>query len=176
MDGLLTAAVLIRNVLASPHDALGDKPTFIVLDDFYHVPFDDQPDVLAYLHQVVKNLDIFLRVCGIRHRLQPFVEGDPPRGMQIGQDAAEICWTVLLIVSKPCRVSWRKFWLASAIHSALPIDALITKGGRQRLVLGSGGVARDYLYLTQNALRNANERTPTHHSRTTEAAELSALK
>jgi energy-coupling factor transporter ATP-binding protein EcfA2 len=96
MDGLLTAAVLIRNVLASAHDALGDKPTLIVLDDFYHVPFNDQPDVLAYLHQVVKNLDIFLKVCGVRHRLQPFVEGDPPRGMQVGQDAAELSLDITL--------------------------------------------------------------------------------
>jgi hypothetical protein len=33
----------------------------IVLDDFYHVPYEDQPDVLAYLHQVVKNLNISSR-------------------------------------------------------------------------------------------------------------------
>jgi hypothetical protein len=82
MDGLLSAGVLIREVLTDAQDAMGDVPTLIVLDDFYHVPFGDQPDVLAYLHQVVKNLDIFLKVCGVRHRLNPFVEGDPPRGPQ----------------------------------------------------------------------------------------------
>lgn len=67
----------------------------------------------------------------------------------------------------------------------MSIDTLITEGGRERLVLGSGGVARDYLYLTQNALRNANERTPNPsrpHNRigaedvNEAAAELSALK
>ena len=54
--------------------------------------------------------------------------------------------------------------------TGISIDVLITEGGRQRLVLGSGGVARDYLYLTQTALRNANERTenPTRqHNRIT---------
>jgi hypothetical protein len=38
------------------------------------------------------------------------------------------------------------------------LDDLLSEGGRRRLVLGSGGVARDYLFLTQAALRNANER------------------
>ena len=90
MDGLLSAAVLIRKDLSVAQDTLGKKPTLIVLDDFYHVPYADQPDVLAYLHQVVKNLNIFLKVCGVRHRLNPFVEDDPPRGMQIPQDASEI--------------------------------------------------------------------------------------
>lgn len=54
MDGLSAAAVLIRSVLADAHKHLGDDATLIVLDDFYHIRFDDQPDVLAYLHQVVK--------------------------------------------------------------------------------------------------------------------------
>lgn len=52
-------------------------------------------------------------------------------------------------------------------------------------MLGSGGVARDYLYLTQTALRNANERgeNPTRqHNRigaedvNEASAELSSLK
>ena len=42
----------------------------------------------------------------------------------------------------------------------ISIQILLTEGGRQRLVLGWGDVARDYLHLTQDALRNANERVP----------------
>jgi hypothetical protein len=95
-DGLLSASVLIRGVLTAAQDAMGDKSTLIVRDDFYHVPAGDQPDVPAYLHQVVKNMDIFLKICGVRHRLQPFVEGNPPRGMQVGQDAAEISLDITL--------------------------------------------------------------------------------
>ena len=68
----------------------------IVLDDFYHVPYGDQPDVLAYLHQIVKNLGIYLKICGVKHRIQPFVEGDPPRGLQPGQDAGEVSLDITL--------------------------------------------------------------------------------
>jgi hypothetical protein len=70
MDGLLGAAVLIRSALEDAHRHLGDEATLIVLDDFYHISYADQPDVLAYLDQVVKNLDIYLKVCGVRHRVQ----------------------------------------------------------------------------------------------------------
>jgi hypothetical protein len=185
MDGLLSAAVPIRKVLALAQDALGEKPTLIVLDDFYHVPYRDQPDVLAYLHQVVKNLNIFLKVCGVRHRLNPFVEGDPPRGMQIPQDASEVSLDITL-----SQFNWAQRFLEAVLAGiceplGITTDTLITEGGRQRLVLGSGGVARDYLYLTQTALRHANERAdnPTRqHNRigaedvNEASAELSSLK
>ncbi len=185
MDGLLSAAVLIRQVLAAAEGALGPKPTLIVLDDFYHVPFEDQPDVLAYLHQIVKNLNIWLKVCGVRHRLHPFVEGDPPRGMQIGQDAAEISLDITLERFQAAQMFLEKVLSGICEPLKIPVDVLLTDGGRQRLVLGSGGVARDYLHLTQNALRNANERVPNPsrpHNRigaedvNEAAAGLSALK
>jgi hypothetical protein len=185
MDGLLSAAVLIRKDLEAAQEALGEKATLIVLDDFYHVPYKDQPDVLAYLHQVVKNLNIFLKVCGVRHRLNPFVEGNPPRGMQIPQDASEISLDITLSQFKAAQNFLEAVLAGICEPLDVSIDALITEGGRRRLVLGSGGVARDYLYLTQTALRNANERSenPTRqHNRigaedvNEASAELSSLK
>ena len=185
MDGLLGAAVPIREVLSEAQATLGQRGTLIVLDDFYHVPFNDQPDVLAYLHQVVKNLDIWLKICGVRHRLQPFVEGDPPRGMQIGQDAAEISLDITLERFQAAQSFLEDVLAGICEPLGVPLDTLLTEGGRQRLVLGSGGVARDYLHLTQNALRNANERSanPSRpHNRigaedvNESAAGLSALK
>jgi hypothetical protein len=185
MNGLLGAAVLIRKDLEAAQEALGEKSTLIVLDDFYHVPYEDQPEVLAYLHQVVKNLNIFLKVCGVRHRLNPFVEGNPPRGMQIPQDASEISLDITLSQFKAAQNFLEAVLAGICKPLDVSIDALITEGGRQRLVLGSGGVARDYLYLTQTALRNANERSenPTRqHNRigaedvNEASAELSSLK
>ena len=185
MDGLLSAAVLIRDVLMAAQAALGERPTLIVLDDFYHVRFDDQPDVLAYLHQVVKNLNIYLKICGVRHRLNPFVEGDPPRGMQVGQDAAEISLDITLERFQAAQTFLEQVLSGICEPLGIAIDVLLTDGGRQRLVLGSGGVARDYLHLTQTALRNANERpaSPSRpHNRigaedvNEAAAGLSALK
>lgn len=185
MDGLLSAGVLVRNVLTDAQEALGGRPTLIILDDFYHVPFDDQPDVLAYLHQVVKNLDIWLKVCGVRHRLRPFVEGDPPRGMQVGQDAAEVSLDITLERFLAAQTFLEKVLSGICDPLDIEVSALLTDGGRERLVLGSGGVARDYLHLTQSALRNSNERAASAsrpHNRigaedvNEAAASLSALK
>jgi hypothetical protein len=158
MDGLTSAAVLIRGTLEDAQKHLNEGATLIVLDDFYHVPYNSQPDVLAYLHQIVKNLGIFLKVCGVKHRIQPFVEGDPPRGLQPGQDAGEVSLDITLE-----RFTTAQGFLEAVLEGIcgpleVDLDDLLTEGGRQRLVLGSGGVARDYLNLTQQALRIANER------------------
>jgi energy-coupling factor transporter ATP-binding protein EcfA2 len=158
MDGLLGAAVLIRGALAAAQEHLDEETILIVLDDFYHVPYDAQPDVLAYLHQIVKNRGIYLKICGVRHRIQPFVEGDPPRGLQLGQDAGVISLDITLERFTAAQGFLER--LLAGICEPLQIDLndLVSGGGRQRLVLGSGGVARDYLSLTAKALRIANER------------------
>lgn len=185
MDGLLAAAVLIRSALEDAQKHLDDEATLIVLDDFYHITYEDQPDVLAYLHQVVKNLDIYLKVCGVRHRVQPFVEGDPPRGLQLGQDAGEVSLDITLEQFRAAQHFLEEVLRGICEPRGIDPDALVTEGGRQKLVLGSGGVARDYLSLTQMALRNANEReeNPSRpHNRITAedvneaAARLSAQK
>ena len=158
MDGLQGAVVLIRDALGDSQKHLDEGPVLLVLDDFYHVPYDAQPDVLAYLHQVVKNLEIYLKIVGVRHRIQPFVEDDPPRGLQPGQDAGEVSLDITLE-----RFTAAQTFLESILSGiCTPLDIalgdLLTDGGRRRLVLGSGGVARDYINLTHQALRISNER------------------
>lgn len=158
MDVLRSAVVLIREALADAQKQLNEGATLIVLDDFYHVPYDAQPDVLGYLHQIVKNLGIYLKICGVRHRIQPFVEGDPPRGLQPGQDAGEVSLDITLERFSAAQTFLEEVLAGLCVPLDVQLDDLITEGGRKRLVLGSGGVARDYLTLTQKALRIANER------------------
>jgi hypothetical protein len=95
MDGLSEAAIVISSVLGAAHDEL-KVPTLVVLDDFYHIRLADQPEVLAYLHQVVKELDIYLKICGVKHRLNTYEDGDPPVGMEPDHDADQIALEVTL--------------------------------------------------------------------------------
>ena len=46
-----------------------------------------------------------------------------------------------------------------AAPASVKVEDLATDTARERLVLGSGGVARDYLDLVSKALRKSNERT-----------------
>ncbi len=158
MDGLLSAAVLIRDALSDAQAHLNEGALLLVLDDFYHVPYDAQPDVLAYLHQIVKNLEIYLKICGVKHRIQPFVEGDPPRGLQPDQDAGQVSLDITLERFTTAQTFLESILEGICAPQRISLDDLLTEGGRRRLVLGSGGVARDYLNLTQQALRIANER------------------
>jgi len=159
MDGLHHAAPHIRRLLEESLARLNGDGAFLLLDDFYHVSQDDQPHVLAYLHQVVKNLDVWLKVSGVRHRLNPFLEGDPPMGLQVGQDAAEVSLDLTLD-----NFGLAKEFLEDVLGGIcqphnVAINDMLTEGGRTRLVLASGGVARDYLNLARMALRRATERT-----------------
>jgi hypothetical protein len=157
MDGLSEAAVGISNVLGAAHDEL-KVPTLVVLDDFYHIKLADQPEVLAYLHQVVKELDIYLKICGVKHRLNTYDDGDPPVGMEPGHDADQIALDVTLERFESAKEFLEQVLAGIAEKVGVEVEALITEGGRERLVLASGGVARDYLSVVRGALRNATER------------------
>ncbi|MCP9485018.1 MAG: ATP-binding protein [Gaiellaceae bacterium MAG52_C11] len=163
MDGLVEAAILIRDVLGEAQKEL-EVPTLVVLDDFYHIPLDDQPDVLAYLHQIVKGLDISLKVCGVRRLLRPYAAGDPPVGMQPEHDAGTIPLDITLERFEVAKQFLERVLSGISTPLGIELNRLLTDGGRERLVLASGGVARDYLSLVRRALRNATER-PSHQWR-----------
>lgn len=157
MDGLSEAAIVISSVLGAAHDEL-KVPTLVVLDDFYHIRLADQPEVLAYLHQVVKELDIYLKICGVKHRLNTYEDGDPPVGMEPDHDADQIALEVTLERFEFAKEFLEKVLVGITEKVNIDLEALITDGGRERLVLASGGVARDYLSAVRGALRNATER------------------
>jgi hypothetical protein len=157
MDGLSEAAIVISSVLGAAHDEL-NVPTLVVLDDFYHIRLADQPEVLAYLHQVVKELDIYLKICGVKHRLNTYEDGDPPVGMEPDHDADQIALEVTLERFEFAKEFLEKVLAGITEKVEVDLEVLITDGGRERLVLASGGVARDYLSAVRGALRNATER------------------
>ena len=56
IEGLRSQAVDFQKTLDLAVKRLGSDGLLVIIDDFYYIPMDDQPAVLAYLHQVVKNL------------------------------------------------------------------------------------------------------------------------
>jgi hypothetical protein len=129
MDGLLSAVVLIRGALKDAQKHLDDGAVLVILDDFYHVPYGAQPDVLAYLHQIVKNLGIYLKVVGVRHRIQPFVEDDPPRGLQPGQDAGEVSLDITLERFTTAQTFLENILTGICEPLGIALDDLLTDGG-----------------------------------------------
>lgn len=135
------------------------KFALIFLDDFYFVTLAEQPLVLGYLHQVCKGTGVFLKIGGVGTRLRPFVDGDPPTGMQPGHDVSRLLLDVTLADFATAQQFLEKMLEGVFQQFELKASQLFADEARNRMVLACGGaVARDYITLTAGALDQAVER------------------
>jgi Cdc6-like AAA superfamily ATPase len=138
--------------------ALADGPAFLLLDDLYHLRLSDQANVVDYFHRIAKNTNLWLKIGTIRHRSRWYVFGSPPMGMKLGDDAEEIDLDVTLE-----KYDLTKRFLVRILdnfckEAGIRLDDILTDGARDRLVLASGGVARDFLTIFRRAMDIASER------------------
>ena len=137
---------------------------FIFVDDLYQIQRDDQPEVLGYLHRLVKDTGLWLKIGSIRYSTVTFKPGNPPRGMQRGQDAHEVPLDRGLRHPQVAQAFLEKILSQIAQKANIDIDDLLTPDARKRLVLAAGGVARDYLRITAGAIDEARNRGVTDKS------------
>lgn len=138
---------------------LGQGSAFLFLDDLYHIRRADQASVLDYFHRIAKNNGVWIKAGTIRHRTDHYRHGDPSLGMKLGDDADEIDLDITL----------EKYDLAKGFLLKL-LTGLMKEAGLEqpsqiladtaidRLVLASGGVARDFLTIFRRSLDCARER------------------
>lgn len=138
---------------------LSGGDAFLFLDDLYHIRRADQANVLDYFHRIAKDHNLWIKVGSIRHRTRWYVHGDPPMGLKIGDDADEIDLDLTLE-----KYSITKTFLVKILSnfsneaSIKSISNFITEGAIDRLVLASGGVARDFLSIFRRSVDVARER------------------
>lgn len=142
---------------------LSGGDAFIFFDDLYHLKRADQPSVLDYFHRIVKGRSVWLKIGTIRHRTDWYRHGDPPVGMKLGDDCDDIDLDITLAKYEIAR----KFLLQvlDQIISESGVErhtAIMAEGGVERLVLASGGVARDFLTIFRKAIDVARERGRTY--------------
>lgn len=139
--------------------AAGQGRAFLVLDDLYHIRRSDQAAVLDYFHRIAKNSGVWIKIGTIRHRTDHYRHGDPSIGMKLGDDADEIDLDLTLE-----KYDIAKRFLASLLQGFLgeagipSRDAIFAEATMDRLVLASGGVARDFLGILRKAIDCARER------------------
>ena len=142
---------------------LSGGDAYLFLDDLYHIRRADQANVLDYFHRIAKESGLWLKVGTIRHRTRWYLQGDPPIGMKLGDDADEIDLDLTLekySLAKDFLVKiLTNFAEASGITT---ISSFITPGAIDRLVLASGGVARDFLSIFRRSVTVARERGGGH--------------
>jgi len=140
---------------------LSDGDTFLFLDDLYHIPRRYQAQVIDYIHRIAKGNSLWIKVGTIRHRTQWYVHGDPPIGAKIGDDIGEIDLDLTLEKYKITSAFLEKILGTFLREAAVDRSALLVRGALDRLVLASGGVARDFLGLLRRSILIARERGKT---------------
>ena len=138
--------------------ALSDGDSYLVLDDLYHIRKSDQPQVIDYFHRLGKSAGLWIKIGTIRHRSSWYLNGDPPVGMKIGDDGDEIDLDLTLEKYQQAKEFLSRILTGFFDTANLKVDNLLTDGALDRLVLASGGVARDFLGIFRRSIAVARNR------------------
>jgi len=139
------------------------QAVYLFMDELHYLKVVVQPVFLDMVHAVTRDTATWIKVAGIRHQSRWFTD-NPPTGLQQGHDATIISLDVTL--EQPAKA---KSFLLSILQSYTMevnlgnVRAAISREALDRLVLASGGVPRDFLILSAEAIqfakRRANART-----------------
>ncbi|MEW2436719.1 ATP-binding protein [Streptomyces caniferus] len=132
---------------------------YLYLDDFYLFPIRSQPHLLDYLASMLRDCDGWLKVTSIERLTRPF-EPSSRIGIEIPHDVSKIDLDVTLedpeVTQKFLESVLKNY--TETVGIAKPSS--ITRGAALgRLILGSGGVPRDYLNLFASSIVAARSRT-----------------
>lgn len=142
---------------------LSGSDAFIFLDDLYHISKRDQAHVLDYFHRILKGRSVWLKVGTIRHRTEWYHHGDPPIGLKLGDDCDDIDLDITLEKHELAKRFLLQVLDQLVKEAGLKShEYLLADGGTERLVLASGGVARDFLTIFRRAIDVARERGRTY--------------
>lgn len=118
---------------------------------------------MDYFHRVAKDHSLWLKIGSIRHRTRWYVHGDPPTGIKLGDDADEINLDVSLEKYSLAREFLVRILTNFATAAGItPVSSFLTDGALDRLLLASGGVARDFLSIFRRSVDVARERGGGH--------------
>lgn len=141
--------------------ALSSGDSFLFLDDLYHIPRRHQAQVLDYFHRIAKNNGLWIKAGTIKHRTQWYLHGDPAIGVKIGDDIQDIDLDLTLERYKVTSEFLGKILTAFLSEAGIAKDDFLVRAAFDRLVLASGGVARDFLGLLRRSILIARERGDT---------------
>ncbi len=140
-------------------NTIRENDAYLFLDDLYHILRKDQPDLIDYFHKISKGNNLWIKIATIRNRTSWYIHTPQPIGVKIGDDIEEINLDLTLE-----KFSMSKSFLKSILElyvsetSSPKISEIVSDGGIDRLVLSSGGVARDFLGLFRRSVDEARER------------------
>lgn len=150
LDFLRKELPYYKELINTTSSLLNDRPIFLVLDDFYFVNKETQPDLIDYFHRLTKDTALYLKVATIKHRSKLYRRtGDSIIGVEPTHDVQDIDMDYTLNNFDELQAFMRQL-LEKAIEQSgaqLSFDDIFSGEGFSQLCLGSGGVPRDFLSL-----------------------------
>ncbi|MBI5298630.1 MAG: hypothetical protein HY869_24415 [Chloroflexi bacterium] len=150
-----------QNIFKQMADLSGDD-SYLFLDDLYHIPRTDQARVIDYFHSIGKGNNLWLKIGTIRHRTEWYIHGDPPVGVKIGDDADEIDLDLSLEKYPLAKDFLSKILYRFFDESEISPKDILVDESVDRLVLASGGVARDFLGIFRRSIDFARTHDTKH--------------
>ncbi len=134
----------------------------IIIDDFYLIESRRQPDVIDYLHRLLRGTEFYLKVGTVRHRTSLVRhDGSQTIGVELAQDVEEISLDKTFEdLDETRRYLARMLDLMAAkvgLQNLTQSD-IISEDGLLALTLASGGVPRDFLTIFVEAVGAARDR------------------
>ena len=139
------------------HEAIGSSgydAAFVLVDDFYLIPRERQPDVIDYLHRLLRGTNIYLKVGTVRHRTTLLRQSGHTIGVELHQDVEEMNLDRTLedIDATSDYLSRMLDALADNVGLSDVRNTLFNPDAFGALVLASGGVPRDFLNIFVEAV------------------------
>ncbi|MDB4914694.1 MAG: uncharacterized protein JWM95_2338 [Gemmatimonadetes bacterium] len=131
-----------------------DEFTCVVVDDFYLLAPESQPDVLDYLHRLLRDTPLYLKVATVRHRTT-LVRNQPQTvGVELSQDveAIDLDRTLEDLRSTQAFLTEMIDSLGKRVGYDHLSSELFNPEALEALTLASGGVPRDFLTILTHAI------------------------
>ncbi len=132
----------------------------IILDDFYLIARRYQPDVIDYLHRLLRGTDLYLKVGTVRHRTALVRhDGEQTVGVELAQDVEEINLDQTFEDVDSTRRYLTRMLDSMAERAGIEdfCASHFSDEGLLNLTLASGGVPRDFLNIFVEAIDAARD-------------------
>jgi hypothetical protein len=151
-----------KSAIQARLDASSQEFAVFIIDDFYLVDQAVQPDVIDYLHRLLRDTDLYLKVGTVRHRTRLLRTNPLHVGVQVQQDVdgfnLDQTLEDLNQTGAYLGTMLRELGASVGITDVLSI---LSDEANKDLVLLSGGVPRDYLNIFVGGLERAKAAGPT---------------
>ena len=138
---------------------ISNGDSYLFLDDLYYIRRSDQAKLVDYFHRIAKGNNLWLKIGTVRHRSTWYVKGDPTYGLKLGDDAHVINLDLTLENYSTTKKFLLTILQAFVNESGLgDLKKIFVDDAINRLVLASGGVARDFLGIFDQSITVAKER------------------